>query len=70
MITIVNVYLTSFFIGWIKDSNAEGWIGYIYAFASGIMLILALFLRHRFFFYGKTTGLNINKAISGMIFNK
>ena len=28
MLAILNVFLVSFFIGWLKDENAENWQGY------------------------------------------
>lgn len=58
-ITITNVFITSFFVDWIKDENAEAWLGYFYASLISLLLIVVLLLRNRYFFNGKATGINI-----------
>ena len=46
MLSILNVFLVSFFIGWLKDKNAENWQGYLYALLLIMITIIAGYLRN------------------------
>jgi len=70
IINVLNLFATSFFVDWLKNDNSEKWVGVILTLSMGLMLLIALIIRHRFFFWGTTTGLNMRKAISGAIFRK
>lgn len=69
-VTITTVFMTSYFVEWIKEPGTETVVGILYVLFIGSLLMTSLLFRHRFFFYGKTTGINIKKAISGMIYKK
>jgi len=67
---VFNLFLISFYIEWIKDEDREKWLGFLYSFLIAFLSTNALFVRHRFFFHAANTGLNMRKAITGMIFTK
>lgn len=68
LISLSNIFLTSFFVDWIKDGDSSVWPGFFYALSIGGLLLSSLVLRQQYFFYGKIIGINVRKAISGMIY--
>ena len=49
--SFLSIFLLSFFVGWIKDENAEMWPGYLYAILVGVINLLSSYFRDFYFFY-------------------
>ena len=64
------MFLLSYFVGWIKDDDADNWIGYFYAFLLGLITLISSYMRNLNFFYSASLGVAIKKGISGVIFKK
>ncbi|CAI2363367.1 unnamed protein product [Moneuplotes crassus] len=70
MLQVGNLFLISFYIAWIQDSDRENWIGFLLSLIISINAFAALSIRHKFLFYSINTGVNIRKSISALIFKK
>ena len=70
ILSVINLFVTSFFISWLQDDDEEDWVGFLYTIIISLTVLIALAFRHRYFHWGTTTGLNIRKAIAGAIFKK
>ena len=70
LISIGNMFLTSVFIMWLKDSSKGVWIGFVVAVSLATILSIALILRHQFFFLAMNAGTKIRKGLTGIIFQK
>ena len=70
LLSLSNVFLISFFVDWIKDEDSNTWTGFAYVLLISGLLIISLAFRQQYFFYGKVFGINIRKAISGLVYKK
>ena len=69
-IGIFNIFLISFFVGWLKDDDAEKWQGYLYAILLSALTLTASYARNIFLFYASSVGIAIRKGLGGIIFKK
>ena len=69
-LAILNAFLVSFFIGWLKDEDAENWPGYLYALLLIIITIIAAYSRNLYLFYSNAFGVAARKGISGVLYRK
>lgn len=70
LLNVANIFFVSFFIAWLKQDNPVEWQGFVYIIIIAFINLLALLLRHKFFFIATNTGLNIRKGITGLVFKK
>lgn len=70
LISIGNIFLTSVFIKWLRDSSQDTWIGFVVAISIAIILLISFVIRHQFFFIAMNTGTRIRKGLTGLIFQK
>jgi len=68
--SILNLYLSSFLLSWLRDEDAPAYQGYIFAFILGFLMFIAGWTRNYYLFIANKTGLNIRKGLSGVIYRK
>jgi len=68
LLSLGTVFLTSFFVDWIKDEDSTTLVGFAYVLSLSGLLIVTLVFRQQYFMYGKVIGINVRKAICGMIY--
>ena len=64
------MFLISYFVSWIKDDDADNWVGYFYAILLGLITLISSYMRNLNFFYSSSLGVAMKKGISGVIFKK
>ena len=69
-LAILNAFLISFFIAWLKDENAENWPGYLYALLFSSITIVASYARNLYMFFSSAFGVAVRKGISGVLYRK
>ena len=69
-LAISNVFLASFFIGWLKDEDAEEWHGYLYAIILSLLTVTSSYIRNLYLFYSSALGVAVRKGIAGLLYRK
>lgn len=67
---MLNLFITSFFIKWLRDENSEKYAGYLYAILLGVLLLITAYTRNYFLLISSRSGVSIRKGLSGLIFKK
>lgn len=67
---IINLYMTSFFIRWLRDEDSPQYLGYIYAIVLSLLTLVSGWTRNYYLFEASCTGVNIRKGVSGLLFSK
>ena len=69
LFAVTNLFFTSFFISWLQ-SGTEKWLGFVYALVFCMIFYIQQLNRVYYFFWANQLGINIRKAVSGLMFKK
>ena len=70
IIAVTNLFLTSFFLSWLKDDDSEKYPGYLYALLFSVLMVISSTIRNGYFFISYEVGLAIKKGIGGLLYKK
>ena len=63
IIAVTNLFLTSFFLSWLKDDDSEKYPGYLYALLFSVLMVISSTIRNGYFFISYEVGLAIKKQV-------
>lgn len=69
LLAVFNLWFTSFFVNWLQG-DGDAWEGYLYALIFCLLFYIVQTFRVNYFFAANYLGINIRKAISGIMYRK